>query len=190
MRKRLGPSPIIVPMPAVLVGTYDDDGTPNAMTAGWAAACCHTPPCLGVAVRDSRLTFANIRARRAFTINIPSSDLAVEVDSLGLVSGHQEKGKLARLGLTTVRATIADAPLIECCPVNVECRLLHALPLGTHTWFVGEVVEVHADDQVLSAEGVLDIDALDPLIYATSAGEYRAIGRSLGRAYRIGKSKA
>ena len=190
MRRRLGPSPMIIPMPAVLVGSYNEDGTPNAMTAAWASACCHTPPCLGVAVRDSRKTFANIRAHRAFTINIASADLAAEVDHLGIVSGHQVKDKLARLGLNTSRASIADAPLIDACPISVECRLLQAVPLGTHTWFVGEVVEVHADEQVLSAEGVVDMDALDPLMYATSAGEYRGIGRALGRAYRIGKAMA
>jgi flavin reductase (DIM6/NTAB) family NADH-FMN oxidoreductase RutF len=190
MRKRLGPSPMIIPLPAVLVGTYDDDGTPNAMTAAWTSPCCHTPPCVGVAVRDSRRTFSNIRARRAFTLNVPSAKLAVEVDYLGIVSGHQEKEKLERLGMATSRASVADAPIIECCAVNIECRLLQAVSLGTHTWFVGEVVEVHADEQVLSAEGVVNVDALDPLCYATSAGEYRAVGRSLGRAYRIGKSKA
>jgi flavin reductase (DIM6/NTAB) family NADH-FMN oxidoreductase RutF len=190
MRKRLGASPMIIPMPAVLVATYNDDGTPNAMTAAWASACCHTPPCVGVAVRDSRKTFANIRARRAFTINIASADMAAEVDALGLVSGHKDPGKLARLGLATERAAVVDAPLIERCPIAVECRLVHALPLGTHTWFVGEVVEVQADERVFGAEGVVDLDALDPLAYVTSAGEYRGIGRALGRAYRIGKAKA
>jgi flavin reductase (DIM6/NTAB) family NADH-FMN oxidoreductase RutF len=190
MRKRLGASPMIIPMPAVLVATYNDDGTPNAMTAAWASACCHTPPCVGVAVRDSRKTFANIRARRAFTINIASAEMAVDVDYLGIVSGHQVKDKLERLGLATERAAVVDAPAVERCPISVECRLVHALPLGTHTWFVGEVVEVQADERVVTAEGIIDVDALDPLVYATSAGEYRGIGRAVGRAYRIGKGRA
>ena len=190
MRKRLGASPMIIPMPAVLVATYDDGGTPNAMTAAWTSACCHTPPCVGVAVRDSRKTFANIRARRAFTVNIASADMAIDVDYLGIVSGHQAPDKLARIGFATERAAVVDAPIIARCPINVECRLLHAISLGTHTWFVGEVVEVQADERVVTAEGVVDVDALDPLIYATSAGEYRGIGRDLGRAYRIGKARA
>jgi len=190
MRKRLGASPMIIPMPAVLVATYDDDGTPNAMTAAWTSACCHTPPCVGVAVRDSRKTFANIHARRAFTVNIASADMAVDVDYLGIVSGHQAPDKLARIGFATERAAVVDAPIIARCPINVECRLLHAISLGTHTWFVGEVVEVQADERVVTAEGVVELDALDPLIYATSVGEYRGIGRTLGRAYRIGKGRA
>jgi len=190
MRKRLGASPLIIPMPAVLVGTYDDDGTPNAMTAGWASACCHTPPCLGVAVRDSRRTFANIRARRAFTINIAPAEMAADVDYLGIVSGHAVPDKLARVGLETERAAIVDAPIVLRCPIAIECRLAHALPLGTHTWFVGEVVEVQAEERVIGADGLVDIEALDPLAYATSVGEYRGIGRALGRAYKIGKGRA
>jgi flavin reductase (DIM6/NTAB) family NADH-FMN oxidoreductase RutF len=189
MKKRLGASPMIIPMPAVLVATYNDDGTANAMTAAWASACCHTPPCVGVAVRDSRKTYANIKARRAFTINVASADLAVEVDALGIVSGHKEPDKLAKLGLETERAAAVDAPIVTRCPIAVECRLVHALPLGTHTWFVGEVVEVQAEERVVGAEGIVDLDALDPLAYATSAGEYRGIGRALGRAYRIGKGR-
>jgi flavin reductase (DIM6/NTAB) family NADH-FMN oxidoreductase RutF len=190
MRKRLGASPMIFPMPAVLIATYNEDGTANAMTAGWASACCHTPPCLGVAVRDSRKTFANIRDRRAFTVNVASAEMAVDVDYLGIVSGHQVPDKLARLGLATERAAVVDAPVIARCPISAECRLLHAVHLGTHTWFVGEVVEVQAEERVLTAEGLVDLDALDPLTYATSAAEYRGIGRALGRAYRIGKGRA
>jgi len=190
MRKRLGASPMIIPLPAVLVATYSEDGTPNAMTAAWASPCCHTPPCVGVAVRDSRKTFSNIRARRAFTINLASADMVADVDYIGLVSGHQVPDKLARIGLATERAAVVDAPVIARCPICIECRLAHAVPLGTHTWFVGEVVEVQADERAVTAEGIVDLEALDPLGYATSAGEYRGLGRPLGRAYRIGKGRA
>lgn len=187
MKKQLGAAPIIFPMPAVLVGTYDDDGTPNAMTAAWAAACCHQPPCVGVAVRESRLTFANIVARRAFTICVPDTALAREVDYLGIVSGKREPDKLARLGLTTTPCPSVDAPLIEQCPVVTECRLHGQLAIGSHTWFVGEVVDVHVEERLIGDDGKIDPTALDPLGYATSVGEYRALGGPLGRAYSIGK---
>ena len=187
MKKQLGPSPMIFPMPAVLVGTYGDDGTPNAMTAAWAAACCHQPPCVGVAVRQNRLTFANIEARGAFTICVPPTTLAKEVDYLGIVSGKREPDKLARLGLSTSACPTVAAPVIEACPVVTECRLHSRLEIGTHTWFVGEVVGVHVDEQLVGDDGKIDVTALDPLGYATSRGEYRALGGPLGAAYSIGK---
>ncbi len=188
MKKRLGPSPTIFPMPAVLVGTYNDDGTANAMTAAWAAACCHSPPCLGVAVRNTRLTFANIQRQKAFTINVPRTTLAVEVDYLGIVSGARRPDKLKHLDMDTTSGALVDAPLIDVCPVNVECRLFKSLELGTHTWFVGEVMEIHANGELVREDGKIDVPSLDPLAYSTSVGEYWSMGESIGGAYDIGKA--
>jgi flavin reductase (DIM6/NTAB) family NADH-FMN oxidoreductase RutF len=188
MKKQLGASPVVFPLPAVLVATYDDDGTPNAMTAAWAASCCHSPPCVGVAVRAKRLTYANIVARQAFTINVPTTALAQQVDYLGIVSGKRQPDKLARIGLATERCPTADAPLISDCPVGVECQLFKQLEIGTHTWFVGQVVDVHVDQELVGPDGTIDVARLDPLAYATSTGEYHALGDAIGRAYSIGKA--
>lgn len=187
MKRVIKTSPMLFPMPAVLVGTYDADGTPNAMTAAWAAACCQDPPCLGVAVRSSRLTFRNIHERGGFTINVPSTRLAREVDYLGMVSGEKQPDKLAHVGLGTHDGVEIDAPLIDDCPVCVECRLVQHLEIGSHTWFVGQVVQVHADEDVVGEDGKIDVKALDPLAYCTSAGDYWSMGGALGSAYKIGK---
>mgnify|MGYP006295663799 CR=1 FL=1 len=189
-KRKLGAAPVLLPMPAVLVGTYCGDGTPNAMTAAWAAACCHKPPCLGVAVRKNRLTFANIGGRGAFTINVPDARLAEQVDALGIVSGKQKSDKLARFGLSASRSSAVDAPGIDDCPVIAECRLSGRLDLGSHTWFVGEVLEVRVDEAVLDPDGKIDVDRLDPLAYCTSERAYRRVGESLGAAYHLGERLA
>jgi len=187
MKKTLGPAPILLPMPAVLIGTYDDDGTPNAMTAAWASACCHSPPCLGVAIRAGRLTHSNILATGAFTVNVPGTALARQVDYLGIVSGRQRPDKLAAVGLESARGAAVNAPVITACPVNAECRLFKSVELGSHTWFVGEVLEVQADEQVLRGDGKIDVGKLDPLAYLTSAADYWSLGAAVGAAYSIGK---
>lgn len=181
---------MVFPLPAVLVVTYgaDPDRTPNAMTAAWAASCCHEPPCVGVAIRKGRLTFTNIEARGAFTLAIPPTSLAQQVDYLGIVSGKREPDKLARLGLETAPCPTADAPLLLACPLNVECRVHSTLPIGTHTWIVGEVLDVHADDACLDANGKIDVAALDPLAYATSTRQYHALGAPVGPAFQMGKA--
>jgi len=179
---------MVFPLPAVLIATYGDDGTPNAMTAAWAASCCHDPPCVGVAIRENRLTYANIIARGAFTLCVPPTSLAQKVDYLGIVSGKREPDKLARLGLETARCPTVDAPLLLDCPVNVECRLHAQLAIGTHTWFVGEVLDVHADEACLDDKGAIDVAALDPLAYATSSRQYHALGAPVGRAFHLGKA--
>ncbi len=185
--KQLGPKPMVFPLPALLVATYSPDGTPNAMTAAWAASCCHDPPCVGVAVRENRLTYANILAREAFTLSIPPTSLAREVDYLGITSGKREPDKLRHLGLETVDAPTAKTPLLTACGVNVECRLHSQLAIGTHTWFVGEVLDVHADERCLREDGSIDLEALDPLAYAISSRRYHAMGGPVGPAFEMGK---
>ncbi len=187
MKKKLGPSPIIFPMPALLVGTYSDDGTPNAMTAAWAAACCHRPPCVGVAVRHNRMTFANLQKQKSFTLNIPRSSQAAQVDYLGMVSGSDEPNKLEVVKFEAEKGEVINAPLITNCPINLECKLVDRLALGSHSWFAGEIVQVHVDEALVQDNGKINVKALDPLIYTTSTTEYHSLGKVIATAYNVGK---
>jgi flavin reductase (DIM6/NTAB) family NADH-FMN oxidoreductase RutF len=70
-------------------------------------------------------------------------------------------------------------PLIAECPIARECRVIHRLPLGSHDLFVGEVLAVQADEQVLNAQGGLDYQRADLLAYV--GGTYWRLGERLGR---------
>ncbi len=186
MKKQLGPKPMIMPMPALLVGTYAEDGTPNAMTAAWTAVCCQKPICVGVAVRHNRFTFNNIEKKKAFTLNIPRATQAAEVDYLGMVSGTNEPNKVDKAGFDTTKGQKVDAPIITPCPINLECALKDKMVLGSHTWFAGEVLEVHVDEELVHENGEVNVSSLDPLIYITSASKYHALGDQVGQAYSVG----
>ena len=187
MKVKLGAKPLIAPMPALLVGSYSDDGTANAMTAAWAAVCCHNPVAVGVAVRQSRKTYANIHGKKAFTLNVPSTSLAEAVDYLGIVSGSNEPHKLEVARLETEKASSVDAPIVKPCPINIECRLTSTTELGSHTWFVGEVIEVQVSSEVLDSSGAIDSKSLDPLVYLTTDSQYHAVGEAVGKAFSMGK---
>jgi flavin reductase (DIM6/NTAB) family NADH-FMN oxidoreductase RutF len=176
-------------MPALLVGTYSENDVPNAMTAGWAAVCCAEPACLGVAIRKSRKTHENIGRHGAFTLNVPTCDLAQAVDYLGIVSFHQVADKLGRAGLHPEPAFFVKAPMVLECPVNLECRLVAHLDLGSHTWFVGELLETHVDEGLVTETGALDVTLLDPLCYTTSVKDYRHLGAVVGPAFSLGLIK-
>ncbi len=187
MKKKLGPKPIIMPMPCLLVGTYGEDGTPNAMTAAWASICCHKPLAAGVALRHSRLTFANLQRKKAFTLNVPSGAQAAGVDYLGTVSGSVKADKLQTAGFTATPGSVVDAPIIDNCPINLECELIDRMVIGSHSWFVGEIKEVQVDQAAVEEDGGLDIQAIDPLIYVPLVSEYRTLGKTVGQAFSIGK---
>jgi flavin reductase (DIM6/NTAB) family NADH-FMN oxidoreductase RutF len=186
MKRSLGAKTLVYPTPVFVVGTYDKNGKPNAMTASWGGICCSQPPCVAVSLRQATYTHGNIVARKAFTISIPSEDYAKEADYFGLASGRNAD-KFAVSGLTPVRSEWVDAPYVKEFPLILECRLAHTFELGLHTQFVGEVVDVKAEAGVLTGGGSLDIRKLKPLSFTPDTQEYYAIGSFIGRAFSIGK---
>lgn len=185
-KKSLGADTIAYPLPVWVIGTYDSQGRANALTAAWVGVCCSDPPCVAVSVRRSRYSFDALRARRAFTVNVPSEQHAREVDYLGLASGR-DGDKLAAMGLTPVRSDLVDAPYIAEFPLVIECRLLQTIELGVHTQFVGQIVDVKADPAVLDEQGLPDIERIRPIVFATKTYKYHGIGPALASAFSIGK---
>src|SRR3989304_1125384 len=164
MKRSLGAKTLIYPTPTWVVGSYDKQGTPNGMTAAWGGICCSTPPCVAVSLRKATFSYGSIVARKAFTVSIPSESKVKAADYIGLVSGREEN-KFDATGLTPVRSTLVDAPYVAEFPLVLECRLLHTLEIGLHTQFVGEILDVKADETVLGDDGLPQIEKIKPLIF-------------------------
>jgi len=186
MKKSLGAKTILYPTPIMLVGTYDASGRPNIMTAAWGGICCSSPPCVAVSLRKATYTYGNIVQQGGFTINIPSDKYAVQADYCGMVSG-KKADKFAETGLTPVRSTLVNAPYIAELPLVLECKLVHQIELGLHTLFVGEILDVKANEDVLDDKGVPDVEKLKPFFYAPEANAYYGTGKRLGDAFSIGQ---
>ncbi len=187
MKKSLGAKTILYPTPIMLVGTYDASGRPNVMTAAWGGICCSSPPCVAVSLRKATYTYGNIVQQGGFTINIPSDQYAVQADYCGMVSG-KKADKFAETGLTPVRSALVNAPYIEELPLVLECKLVHQIELGLHTLFVGEILDVKANEDVLDDKGVPDVEKLKPFFYAPEANAYYGTGKRLGDAFSIGQA--
>lgn len=188
MKKRLGPLERLFPMPCALVvgGTMDEADT---LAVAWLNIVSSTPPTLAMGLRESRNTLALIRRSGTFSVNIPSTVLAAEVDFCGTTPGDRTD-KFAATGLTLVPSAVIEAPLIEQCAFNLECRVTEEVTAGSYVVVIGEVVESHADTSVLSdPDGdVVDMGALDPLVYIAGAKEYWRLGGKVADAYSVGKT--
>jgi len=112
--------------------------------------------------------------------------LVRETDYCGLVSGSKvNKAEVCQFGVSYGK--LNNAPLIEQCPINLECRVVHILDLGSHSLFVGRVEETHVSDNCLT-DGKPDVNKISPFIYARDpAREYLAFGHVLAKAYSIGE---
>jgi len=186
MKKSLGARTLVFPTPVWIVGTYDSNGKPNAMTAAWGGICCSKPPCVYVALQKPRYSYSNIEQHRAYTVNVPSRHHVKEADYFGLVSG-KAVDKFAATGLTPVKSGVVDAPYIQEFPLVLECKLVQAINLGIHTQFVGEIMDVKADESVLDDNGRPDIEKVQPIIFGPEILTYHGIGEYLGKAFSIGK---
>lgn len=186
MKQSIGAKTLAFPTPTWVVGTYDMNGKPNAMTVAWAGICCSNPPCITVSLRKATYSYAGIIENKAFTVSIPSEDHVKEADYFGLASGKNED-KFKTADLTPVRSDLVDAPYVGEFPVVLECKLLHTFEIGLHTMFVGEIVDIKAEESVLDESGNPDIEKVRPVIYGTGNRSYYGIGRGLGKAFSIGE---
>ena len=185
MKKSMGAKVLAMPSPVWVVGTYGENDAPNIMTAAWAGICCSIPPCVTVSLQKSRASYENIMKRKAFTISIPSSKQAAEADYVGIVSG-KDTDKFAMARLTAVKSELVDAPYVGEFPLIVECRLIQTIELGIHTQFIGEIVDVKADDEVLDEKGIATLERILPFVFSASDRAYYQIGDQLGHAFSIG----
>jgi flavin reductase (DIM6/NTAB) family NADH-FMN oxidoreductase RutF len=188
MKKRLGPLDRLFPMPAVLVvgGTIDEADT---LAVAWINVVSSTPPTIAMGLRATRRTLELIRANGgAFTVNVPSASLVAQVDYAGIVSGRKSD-KFAATGLTLTPGAVVATPIIEECPYNIECLTTHEVEVGDYIVVFGEIVEVHADENILrEGSDIVDMDALDPISYIAGAREYRGLGPKIADAYSVGNA--
>ncbi len=186
MKKSIGAKTIAYPTPVFIVGTYDQVGKPNAMAIAWGGICCSTPPCVAISLRKATYTYGNLICRQAFTINIPSQDYVKEADYFGIASGR-DKDKFAATGLTPVKSEMVDAPYIKEFPLILECKVTHTYEIGLHVQFIGEILDVKADESVLAGDGLPDIEKVQPLLFAPGNRTYYGIGKYLAKAFSIGR---
>jgi flavin reductase (DIM6/NTAB) family NADH-FMN oxidoreductase RutF len=176
----IGPMPYMSVMPALLVGA-NVNGKPNYLTAAWATVACMAPPMVCVAINNGRFTATGIKENKTFSLNVPSADQVVETDHCGLVSGASEDKSSV---FQSFYGSLKTAPLASECPVNIECRLFNSVNCGSHTLYIGEVIEIYSEKSCIT-EGKMDIAKINPLVYAQYA--YFGVGKEVEKAFFAGK---
>jgi flavin reductase (DIM6/NTAB) family NADH-FMN oxidoreductase RutF len=186
MKKSLGQASLLFPNPVLVVGTYDIQGKPNAITLAWGGIASSGPAAVSIAVRPSRYSYEALMRSGAFTINLPTVAQAAYADYFGIVSGS-DTNKFETTGLTPVHGTIVDAPYIEEFPYNMECRVVQSLDLGEHTLFIGEVLETRIEQTFVSKDGQASWDDARLLTFDAMSRSYRAPGEIVAPAFEVGK---
>lgn len=188
MKESLGAKVLAFPTPVWIVGTYDKKGDPNLMTAAWGGVCCSRPPCIYVSLRKATYTHGNILQRRAFTVSIPGVEHAEEADYVGIVSG-KDVNKFQDTGLTPIGSDIVDAPYVNEFPLIIECKLTQVVEIGSHTEFIGEIMDIKAEKGIISEDGYPEIEKVKPMIFSPGKRIYNVTGKYVGKAFSMGRDK-
>lgn len=181
MRKNFGAKPILYPQPVFIIGSYDENGAPDAMNAAWGGISESNE--ISMCLSAGHKTVKNILAKKAFTVSMATVDTVVACDFVGMVSGNDTANKLEKAGFHAVKSEFVDAPLIAELPMAVECRLTSYDPETCR--MVGEIVNVCADESVLT-DGNIDPAKLQPITYDGMNHAYYALGEKVGNAFRDG----
>ena len=172
------------PLPVLIIGTYDADGTANAMNAAWGGQIGMSQ--VSVSLSPSHKTTENIRLNREFTIAYATADQIAACDYVGVASGNKVENKLEKCGFTVTRSDKVNAPLIDQLPVAIECRVIDIQEEFGETRVVAEVVGLKADESVM-ADGKVDYDKVGLVTYDTVSKTYRAVGGSVAAARSVGR---
>ena len=171
MRKNFGAKTWLYPMPVLIIGTYDENRTPNAMNAAWGGI--YDTNQVMICLADDHKTTENIKKTGAFTVSFATADTVVPCDYVGIVSANDVPDKFVRAGFHAVKSEFVNAPIIVELPMTVECKLLKFNEDGI---CIGEIVNVSADESILDEVGKINVKALDPISYDGVTHAYLSIG--------------
>lgn len=181
MRKNFGAKPILYPQPVFIIGSYDENGVPDAMNAAWGGISEANQ--ISMCLSAGHKTVKNILARGAFTVSMATADTVVPCDYVGIESGNSVANKLEKAGFHTVKSEFVDAPVIQELPMAVECRLVSYDPETCR--MVGEIVNVCAEESVLT-DGRIDPMKLRPITFDGMNSAYYVLGEKVGNAFSDG----
>ena len=169
---------MLYPVPAVMVTCKRKNEKANIITVAWAGTVCSDPAMVSISVRKSRYSHEIISETKEFVVNLTTKQLAKATDYCGVKSGR-DIDKFKEMNLHTQESTKIETPGILESPVNIECKVVNVLELGTHDMFIAEVVAVDVNEDLLDEKGSLHLDKADLIAYAH--GQYFSLGKELGR---------
>ncbi len=182
MRKNFGAKPYTYPQPVLIIASYDENGTPDAMNAAWGGISDDTQ--ISMCLSAGHKTVKNILKRKAFTVSMADAAHVAACDYVGIVSANDVPDKLEKAGFHTTRSEFVDAPLIDELPMALECRLVSYDEESCR--MVGEIVNVSAEESVLDENGKIDPGKLQPITFDPVNNAYLKLGEKVGNAFRDG----
>lgn len=182
--KSFKPQAWLLPQPVLIIGTYNADGTPNAMNAAWGGQWDYHEIAISL---GSHATTDNIRRKGEFTVSFATRQTMIEADYVGITSARNKPDKISHTGWQSQRATSVDAPVYDCFPMTLECRVkekIHESEDGVY--LIAEIVNILCDENYLASDGKPDVENMELITFDPVHNNYIALGKRMGIAFHDG----
>lgn len=181
---KMGSKDCLYPNPIVLVGVNVND-KPNYLNVSYCGIVNRIPAMISISLNRLHYSCDGIKQNKTFSINIPSESMLKVTDYCGIVSGKEvDKSKFFK----TFYGELKNAPMIDECPINVECEVINELDLGgTNITIIGKVVQTYTEEKYLT-NGIPDLKKIDPILLSIYEFNYYNVGEKIGKAWDIGKN--
>ncbi|WP_279159527.1 flavin reductase family protein [Muribaculum intestinale] len=184
--KNFKPKAWLIPQPVLIIGTYDADGTPNAMNAAWSGQWDITEIMISM---GAHATTENLNRNGEFTVAFATVDTLTAADYVGIVSGKTHPDKISDTGWKSVKAENVDAPVFDCFPMTMECRIKEKLYESESGYYiVAEILNIVCDEKYLAEDGKPDVEKMRLITFDPIHNGYIALGEKVGNAFSDGKA--
>jgi flavin reductase (DIM6/NTAB) family NADH-FMN oxidoreductase RutF len=183
LKIEIGAKNCLYPLPTTLIGA-SVNGKPNYITIAHVGIIDLGSVSLGM--NKGHYTNAGIKANGTFSVNIPSVKMVKETDYCGLVSGGTENKAVL---FKTFYGKLKTAPMIEECPINMECELIKTVDFPNHDVFVGKIAATYCEKAVL-IDGIVDFEKVQPILFVMNDRSYWRLGSKFAKAWDVGKELA
>lgn len=182
--KNFKPQAWMLPQPVLIIGTYNADGTPNAMNAAWGCQWDYHEIAISL---GSHATTDNLNRCGEFTVAFATKDTLVAADYVGVESGRKQPDKIARTGWKSVKAENVNAPVFDCFPMTLECRVKEKIHESeTGFYLVAEIVNIVCDEKYLASDGKPEVEKMELITFDPIHNGYIVLGSRVGNAFHDG----
>lgn len=181
MRKDFGSKTYLYPMPVLIIGTYNEAGTANAMNAAWGGISDFDK--IAIALSNHKTT-DNLKQTKSFTVSVGTTSMVEACDYVGIVSGNKIPDKVSRAGLHAIKSKYVNAPIFKELPLALECEVISFDEKSEI--LTGKIINVSADEEILT-DGNIDVKKLRPITYDPVNHYYIELGNIVGKAFEVGK---
>lgn len=184
--KNFKPKAWMLPQPVIIIGTYNSDGTPNAMNAAWAGQWDANEIMISM---GSHATTQNLNRCPDFTVAFATKETMVASDYVGIVSGKNNHDKIDKTGWRVTKGENVNAPIYDAFPMTMECRIKEKLyESETGYYIIAEILNIVCDEKYLAEDGNPDVEKMDIITFDPIHNGYIALGSRVGNAFHDGKA--